>query len=938
MSFSGLRLSLPREESRTARRKPRESRRWPIGLEQLEVRLVLSTSMWSGLGADANWSTPGNWDTVPTAGSNIVFPSGASQLTNTDDLGAGLSFGTLTLSGGGYAISAANGSTASFTSIDSSQTSPTNTLNVPIVLSAATTVTVDNSAATLVLGGVVSGTVGITKAGGGTLDLTADNTYSGATALSAGTLLVDGNQGGSSVAIASGATLGGVGTVGTITATGGTVNPGNPAPGILTDSGDLGLAADNTSNNSTFTIVLDGTTPGSGTGGYSQVKAAGTISLSGVNLTGTLGTHFVPALGSQYTIIDNTGSSAISGTFNGQVEGSVVQIGGMPFAISYASGTTNSVVLTELDQSQTAVTFTPASSVFGQAVALTATVSGPAGSPTPTGSVQFFNGTTSLGMVSLANGSGMLGVTTLPVAANMITAQYTGDTNFAGGTSPAVTVTVGQSDSSTTLIPSTTTPVFGQSVTLSATVQAVAPGAGVPTGTVQFFNGTTLLGMVPLASGAGSFATSTLALGANSITVKYSGDTNFNPQTSTATTVTVGQASTTANITSTPSSPVFGQSVTITASVVVVGPGTGTPTGTVQFMNGSTSLGSATLSNGAGSVTTSILPPGASTITTIYSGDTDFKGNTSTGSVTIGQSASSTSLTVSSANPTAVQSVTFTATVTATSPGVSSPTGTVEFQSNGTSIGSVTLSAGVATLTTTLPISVNSVTAQYSGDTNFSSSTSTPVTVTVGTGNEQWLNQVFEILLHRPITAAEVPYWNKQLAKGRSRYSIASEISKGKEARIASIQEAFNVYLGRDGTPGEIASVVRTARATSTSVQAAILGSQAFYQASGGTSTSFYQGLLFSVFGTTFPDIHIERQLSAGVPRVLVAHGLLQSTLGRQSLLIFAYEGVLQRDPTQPEIKLYLSLMKHENVFLRSIVVTLLGSSEFFVRATSPTS
>jgi hypothetical protein len=292
---------------------------------------------------------------------------------------------------------------------------------------------------------------------------------------------------------------------------------------------------------------------------------------------------------------------------------------------------------------------------------------------------------------------------------------------------------------------------------------------------------------------------------------------------------------------------------------------------------------------------------------------------------------------VSSANPSATQSVTLTATVTAASPGAGNPTGSVEFLNNGTSIGSAALSGGKATLTTSLPIAANSITARYSGDTNFSSSTSTATPVSVGTANEQWLNQVFEILLNRPITAAEVPYWNKQLAKGRSRYSIASEISKGKEARIAAVQDAFNGYLGMNGTPGQVAAVIQTARATNTSVEAAILGSKLFYQASGGTYTSYFQGLLTSVFGTTFPSIHIERQLSAGVPRVQVAHGLLQSNLGRQSLLTFGYNLVLQRDPTQPEIALYLSQMKHENVLLRSIEVTLLASDEFYFRATGST-
>ena len=150
------------------------------------------------------------------------------------------------------------------------------------------------------------------------------------------------------------------------------------------------------------------------------------------------------------------------------------------------------------------------------------------------------------------------------------------------------------------------------------------------------------------------------------------------------------------------------------------------------------------------------------------------------------------------------------------------------------------------------------------------------MTVAVGTANDQWLNQVFEILLCRPITSAEIPFWSKQFAKGRSRYSIANEISKGKEARLAEIQDAFNLYLGQDGTPAEVEAVVKTARATSTSVEAAVLGSQLFYEASGGTYTTFFQGLNFAVYGTTFPNRHIEGLLSEGVSRIRVAHDVLQ--------------------------------------------------------------
>ena len=86
---------------------------------------------------------------------------------------AGATFGSLSFTGGGYSISASGGSTASFTSIDSAQTSNPNTVDVPLALSQATIVTVDHSGQTLTLGGVISGT-DRSAAGSGTVDLTAN--------------------------------------------------------------------------------------------------------------------------------------------------------------------------------------------------------------------------------------------------------------------------------------------------------------------------------------------------------------------------------------------------------------------------------------------------------------------------------------------------------------------------------------------------------------------------------------------------------------------------------------------------------------------------------------------------------------------------------------------------------------------------------------------
>ena len=108
----------------------------------------------------------------------------------------------------------------------------------------------------------------------------------------------------------------------------------------------------------------------------------------------------------------------------------------MTFAISYDGGTNgNSIVLTEVYPSTTTVAANPTTAVYGQPVDLTATVSGPDGDPTPTGTVDFYNGSTLLGTGTLASGIASLpSVTSLPVGDNSITATYLGDSNYAGGT------------------------------------------------------------------------------------------------------------------------------------------------------------------------------------------------------------------------------------------------------------------------------------------------------------------------------------------------------------------------------------------------------------------------------------------------------------------------------------------------------------------------
>ena len=248
-------------------------------------------------------------------------------------------------------------------------------------------------------------------------------------------------------------------------------------------------------------------------------------------------------------------------------------------------------------------------------------------------------------------------------------------------------------DSTTTKVTSSANPsVYGQAVTLTATVKAATPGSGTPTGTVTFYDGTTSLGNGILSGGTSTLSTAFVIIGSQSITAAYSGDLDFTGSTSSALTEAVNQGGTTTSAVSSTNPSVYGQAVTFTATVSANAPGSGTPTGTVTFSVGSTSLGTGTLSGNLATFTTSSpLAAGNDTIKASYSGDTDFKATTGTLSQTVNRDSTTTSL-VSSANPSVYgQSVTFTATVAANAPGSGTPAGSVTFTDGSIALATVTL-------------------------------------------------------------------------------------------------------------------------------------------------------------------------------------------------------------------------------------------------------
>jgi hypothetical protein len=464
----------------------------------------------------------------------------------------------------------------------------------------------------------------------------------------------------------------------------------------------------------TFTATVAAAAPGTGTPTGTVTFLDGTATLATVNLSG--GTAAFTTSSLAVTSHSITARYNASTTFTGSTSSALTQV-----------------------VSQDGVTATVVSSanpsVFGQKVTFTVTVSAAApGAGTPSGTVTFLDGTTTLGTASLSGGSASFSTTKLAVGTHSITVTYAGSTNFTSGTSGALSQVVSQDASATTVTSSVDPSAYGQKVTFTATVTAVAPGAGTPTGSVTFLDGTTTLGTGTLnSSGKATLATTALLAGNHSITVSYGGDGNFTVSTSSVLTQTVNEANTTATVKSSTNPTVFGQSVTFTATVAAVSPGAGTPTGTVTFLDGTTTLGTGTLSAGKATFSTSVLAVGSHSISVSYAGDGNFNASTSAALIQTVSMASSTTTVATSVSPSVFgQSVTFTATVAAKSPGAGSPTGMVTFLDGTTTLGTVALSGGTATYTTpALAVGGHSITAQYSGDGNFTASTSSAKTQTV---------------------------------------------------------------------------------------------------------------------------------------------------------------------------------------------------------------
>lgn len=445
-----------------------------------------------------------------TLGANNVLPD--TQLTisaggvlnvngKTDTVGSLEGAGTLALAGGSLTVGGNNASTA-FT-------------------------------------GPITGTGALRKVGAGTLTLSgASPGYTGATFVSGGTVIINGNHANANAVAQSGGTIAGTGTVNAMNVNaGGKLSPGQGpgTTGVLTAAGTVAINA-----GSTFIVDANGTTPGTG---YDQLNVAGTVAINGATLSFTPGSAM--AIGNTFDVIVATGG--ITGTFAGLAEGATFTLNNRVFQISYQSNrvrltvTANAAALAVVSSNNPALPNTP--------ITFTFTITPTLGTDTrPTGTVQFYDNGVAIGApVTLTGGATGAGTAVLVVDGTLIpflasgphtiTAEYVGDASYLAGTARVQQQVT--SPSTTIVAPQQGPTVFGDNAGFLVTVPRLA-GLPVPTGTVTFVNAATgqVLGVVAL-NGAGQavFATTALPAGTATIRAVYSGDTFYRTSSGTATQV-----------------------------------------------------------------------------------------------------------------------------------------------------------------------------------------------------------------------------------------------------------------------------------------------------------------------------------------------------------------------------------------------------------------
>ena len=404
---------------------------------------------------------------------------------------------------------------------------------------------------------------------------------------------------------------------------------GNAGSSILVDEESVSSALVTTAND---TITLTVTGPNSYSKTYTQaaVNGVATFNLSSSALTAAGGYSYAASIAGSASV---TNASA-NETVNAAAAATVNEVTGSGQITTI--GTVFAAPLKVLVEDQYS------NPVPGATVSFTGPVSGAGATFTGSPATTATDGTASV--TATANGTASI-------------TAYTAMASVSGATPASFTLTNTSQATTLTVTPSPASPVYGQTVTITAAISPASILASAPTGSMTFYDGTTALVPVSTVASAGaSYTVSVPTVGSHTYAAQYGGDSNFKQSamtTATAATVVAKASSTLSGPTSTVNLN-YGAGGTITISLAgqYSGAGIATPSGSVSYTIGSGTAQTATIAAGAATLTIpATQAAGGYTVSVNYSGDGNYN---AAAQITVNLSINPVVLTVTANNATKV--------------------------------------------------------------------------------------------------------------------------------------------------------------------------------------------------------------------------------------------------------------------------------------------
>jgi hypothetical protein len=403
--------------------------------------------------------------------------------------------------------------------------------------------------------------------------------------------------------------------------------------------------------------------------------------------------------GSGSGFASGSGSGSGSGSSSGQPQAAATTDSGSGSSSALGFGSASG---SGSSSDTTYLTSSPHLSAPGALVTFTADVVGYNGL-TPTGMVTFKDGGSALGSpVPLTQGEAKLPTSGLTLGTHYITASYGGDYTYIPSTSSVLPQIVGSEQTTTTLTSSVSPTLSGQASTYTATVVGLSGDA--PTGTVTFTAGPNSLGAYTLQTSGSNYSTVSIpyafpSAGSYTVNAVYNPNAPF-ATSSNSLTQTVQDEQTSTTVTSSVNPTLTGQASTYTATVY--GQFGDAPTGSVSFyaddMIGITTIGLSTNAQGnrIAAINYAFGSAGAHSIHAFYNHNSPFANSSASVPQTVQDEQTGTTLTPSVNPSVPEQGVTFTAQVAGLLGDV--PTGSVTFTEDSNTLGTIPLTAGVASI------------------------------------------------------------------------------------------------------------------------------------------------------------------------------------------------------------------------------------------------